>query len=133
MTSLDEAAQPMTLLKKKRLESGLSVAKVAELARVDRGTVWRIEEALIVDPKPASLLAIGDVLRIPHMDLFAAVGWLPSHELPSIGPYLQVKYAELPVAALYEIENHLAAVVRAHHGDVQPDRGPRRPASSEEL
>jgi transcriptional regulator with XRE-family HTH domain len=106
----EQTRQLVSLLSKKRAEAGLSVNEVARRALVDPGTAWRIEQGLIPTPKAESLTAIGGVLGIPSVDLFAIVGWIPSGELPSIGPYLRAKYRQLPDGALREIETHFEAV-----------------------
>jgi transcriptional regulator with XRE-family HTH domain len=106
----EQTRQLVSLLSKKREEAGLSVNEVARRALVDPGTVWRIEQGSIPTPKAESLRAIGKVLGISSADLFALVGWIPSGELPSIGPYLRAKYRQLPDGALREIETHFEAV-----------------------
>jgi len=106
----EQTVQLISLLSKKRSETGLSVNEVARRADVDPATVWRIEQGMIPTPKAESLLAIGRVLGIPSVDLFAIVGWIPSDELPTIGPYLHAKYHQLPPEALQEIEAQFEAV-----------------------
>jgi transcriptional regulator with XRE-family HTH domain len=109
-----QTVQLIKLLSKKRVEAGLSVNEVARRAGVDPGTAWRIEQGMIPTPKAESLKAIGKVLGIPSIDLFAIVGWIPSGELPSIGPYFRAKYSQLPDEALQEIEAHFAEVVHKY-------------------
>src|ERR1700758_5362681 len=96
----EQTEQLINLLAKKRKEAGLSINEVGRRAGVDVVTFWRIEQGMIPTPKAESLLAIGKVLGIPSSDLFAIVGWIPSGELPSIGPYLRAKYNHLPPEAL---------------------------------
>ena len=115
----EQTVQLINSLAKKRAESDLSVNEVARRANVDVGTVWRIEQGKIASPKAESLQAIGKVLGIPAIDLFAVVGWIASDELPSIGPYLRAKYRQLSDEALQEIETHFAEVV--HKYDVTFD------------
>jgi transcriptional regulator with XRE-family HTH domain len=109
-----QTVQLINLLAAKRKETGLSVNEVARRAEVDVGTVWRIEQGRIPTPKAESLKAIGRVLNIPAIDLFAIVGWIPSGELPSFGPYLRAKYPQLPAEASEEIEAQFEAVSRRH-------------------
>ncbi|MCV7101803.1 helix-turn-helix transcriptional regulator [Mycobacterium palustre] len=106
----EQTRQLVGLLSRKRAEAGLSVNEVARRALVDPGTVWRIEQGSIPTPRAESLTAIGGVLGIPAVDLFATVGWIPSRELPSFGPYLRAKYPQLPDGALREIEAYFEAV-----------------------
>ena len=105
----EQTVQLIGVLANKRRESNLSVNEVARRAEVDPGTVWRIEQGMIPTPKAESLNAIGKVLGIPSIDLFAIVGWIPSDELPSIGPYLRAKYGQLPAEAAQEIEKYFDA------------------------
>jgi transcriptional regulator with XRE-family HTH domain len=106
----EQTVQLINVLANKRRESHLSVNEVARRAEVDPGTVWRIEQGMIPTPKAESLKAIGNVLGIPSTDLFAIVGWIPSDELPSIGPYLRAKYAQLSAEALQEVETYFETV-----------------------
>jgi transcriptional regulator with XRE-family HTH domain len=119
----EQTVQLINLLSKKRAEAGLSVAEVGSRAGVDGGTVWRIEQGLIASPKAESLQAIGGVLGIPSIDLFAIVGWIPSSELPSIGPYLRAKYGQLPAEALRDIEAYVEAIARRHSVNLDGNHG----------
>jgi transcriptional regulator with XRE-family HTH domain len=126
----EQTVQLINLLSKKRAEAGLSNNEVARRADVDPGTVWRIEQGQIPTPKAESLKAIGDVLGIPALDLFAIVGWIPSDELPSIGPYLRAKYRELPGEAVQEIETHFQAVARKYGVSIEGNDRPLNAAAS---
>jgi transcriptional regulator with XRE-family HTH domain len=117
----DQTVQLINVLSKKRAESGLSVAEVARRANVDVAAVWRIEQGMIASPKAESLLAIGDVLGIPAVDLFTIVGWLPGDELPTLGPYLRAKYGQLPADAVERVEKYVTAVADAHDTDVEDE------------
>ena len=110
----DQTVQLIGLLSKKRAESGLSVNEVARRAKLPVSVVWKIEQGMIATPKAESLLAIGKVLGIPAIDLFAIVGWLPSDQLPSMGPYLRAKYRQLPAEALQELEDNFHVFVRRY-------------------
>lgn len=109
-----QTVQLINLLSKARAEAGFSVNEVARRAGVDPGTVWRIEQGMIPTPKAESLKAIGQVLGIPAIDIFATVGWIASEELPSIGPYLRAKYSGLPDEALQEIEARVRGLARVY-------------------
>lgn len=120
-----QTVQLINLLSIKRNEVGLSINEVARRAGVDPGTVWRIEQGMIPTPKAESLKAIGEVLGIPTIDLFAIVGWVPSAELPSIGPYLHAKYPQLPDETLEDIEAYF--YVAAHISGFSVDGEVGRP------
>ena len=104
----EEAEALADLLRTKRQQLGLTAREVARQARVDVGTVTRIEAAQILSPRPDSLTAIGQVLGIPAADLFATTEWLPRKELPTFWPYMRAKYKELPNEAVAEMEAYFA-------------------------
>ena len=120
----EQTVQLISLLAKRREEADLSVNEVARRADVDPGTVWRIEQGMIPTPKAESLKAIGKVLGIRSIDLFAIVGWIPSGELPAFGPYLRAKYHQLPDEARHEIEAHFTAVADKYGLSFDPNYGP---------
>jgi hypothetical protein len=79
---------------------------------------------MIASPKAESLQAIGKVLGIPSVDLFAIVGWIPAGEVPAIGPYLRAKYQHLPSEALQEIETQVLAVANKYGIDFEQSNSP---------
>ncbi|MGU3500921.1 helix-turn-helix domain-containing protein [Mycobacterium sp. C31M] len=110
----EQTVKLINLLKIKRTELHLSVNEVARRADVDPGTAWRIEQGQIGKPRAESLIAIGSVLGIPAMDLFATVGWLTADELPSLGAYLDVKYPDLPEPVSKHIQQHVEQILHAY-------------------
>ncbi|MDO3109836.1 helix-turn-helix domain-containing protein [Mycobacteroides abscessus] len=88
---------------------GFSANRVARRAGINPSTYWRIEAGQIPKPDTDSLLAIATALDIPTADLFAASGWLPDSELPSLRPYLRTKY-HLPPEALTKLEASVTAI-----------------------
>ncbi len=112
------------LLRERRQALGLTARELGRRAGVDNGTVIRIEQGLIPNPRPDNLRAIGRVLGIPAADLFAATDWLPREELPSFRPYLRTKYRELPDEAVAEIEAVFDRLAR--------DYGSRGPIGNED-
>jgi len=115
----EQTVQLINVLATKRRESNLSVNEVARRAEVDPGTVWRIEQGMIPTPKAESLKAIGKVLGIPSTDIFAIVGWIPGDELPSIGPYLRAKYAQLPEEAQRDVETYFETVANRYDVNIK--------------
>jgi transcriptional regulator with XRE-family HTH domain len=126
----EQTVELINVLSKKRAEAGLGIREVARQAGVDAGTVLRIEQGMIPTPKAESLQAIGKVLGIRSIDLFAIVGWIPSDDLPSIGPYLRAKYRQLPPEALQEIKTHFEAVAHKYGVSVERNDGPLGVAAS---
>ncbi|ADU00396.1 predicted transcriptional regulator [Mycolicibacterium gilvum Spyr1] len=110
----DQTVKLINLLKARRSELHLSVNEVARRADVDPGTAWRIEQGQIGKPRAESLIAIGSVLGISAMDLFATVGWLTADELPSLGAYLDAKYPNLPEPVSKHIEHHVEQILHAY-------------------
>lgn len=106
-----QTVQLIGLLSKKRTESGLSVAELARRGDLPVSVVWKIEQGMIASPRAESLIAIGDVLGIPSIDLFTIVGWVRANELPSIGPYLRAKYADLPEETSLEVEKRVTTSI----------------------
>lgn len=120
----EQQTQLINMLKQKRQELGLSVAELARRAGLDVGTVWHIESGSTASPKAESLQAIADALKIPAADLFAAAGWMPSRDLPTIRPYLRTKYHQLPPNAVQEIEIYFDEVAHRHGISFDPYDGP---------
>lgn len=104
----------MNMVQKQRSTLGLSINEVARRAKVDTGTVWRIEQGMIAKPTAKSLMAIGEVLGIPAIDLFSIAGWISADELPSLGTYLRTKLNHLPTEAVEDIEAYIASVARKY-------------------
>ena len=99
------------LLQSRREALGLSVREAARRAEVDKGTVSRIEQGQIPNPRPENIKAIAQVLRIPVSDLFAVAGWMPKDELPTLRPYLRTKY-NLTAKEMKEIEEDFARITK---------------------
>lgn len=110
----EQTVQLTNLLRNKRTELKLSVNEVARRANVDPGTAWRIEQGMIATPRAESLIAIGKVLDINAIDLFATAGWLTADDLPSLGTYLSAKYSHPPDAVIRHIEHHVNRILHAY-------------------
>lgn len=117
-----EARRLAARLRREREAKGLSASEVARRAGIDVGTVSRIEQGYIPNPRPESLVAMAAVLDMPASDLFATANWIPSNELPSFAPYLRAKYAHLPEAAQTEIEAFFSSMT-AKYGTAGPAPG----------
>ncbi|WP_280351514.1 helix-turn-helix domain-containing protein [Nocardia abscessus] len=98
-----------TLIERRRVLK-LSAHDVAERAAIDDSTYWRIESGETVSPPLDTIDSIAKALDMSTLDAFACLGWIPSNELPTIRPYLEVKYTQLPPEALYRIEGYLSAM-----------------------
>ncbi|WP_238305988.1 MULTISPECIES: helix-turn-helix domain-containing protein [Mycobacterium] len=110
----EQIAKLINLLKIKRTELRLSANEVAKRAKVDPGTVWRIEQGLIANPRVENLVAIGRVLAISPMELFTTAGWFTADDLPDFGTYLSTKFEGIPEAAVEDIEQYVDKTLDAH-------------------
>ncbi|WP_235657997.1 helix-turn-helix domain-containing protein [Mycobacteroides abscessus] len=108
-------------LRLRRESLGLSANEVARRANIYPSTYWRIETGQVPKPDTDSLLTIAAALDIPTADLFAASGWLPDSELPSLRPYLRTKY-HLPPEALSKLEASVKAIAGEY--GISIGRGP---------
>ncbi|MFI6169046.1 helix-turn-helix domain-containing protein [Nocardia sp. NPDC051052] len=97
------------ILTERRQALKLSMHDVARRASMEDTTYWRIETGRSATPQVDNAMAIAKALDMSCTDMFATLGWLPADELPSISPYLQAKYGQLPPEAFHRIEGYLVA------------------------
>ncbi len=112
------------ILKARRSELELSTYQVAAAAGIDQATVVRLENGAFTAPHPDKLARVAEGLNLSAADLFAVAGYTTPNELPDLGPYLRVKYCDLPEEDLERIEVFVAKVVKkisaASHRDAVP-------------
>lgn len=65
-----------TYVKKRRIEQGLSIRKLAELANISHTEVKRIEDGLRKQTSPQVLRSIASALGVPYENLMLAAGYL---------------------------------------------------------
>ena len=63
-------------IKEKRLEKGLSIRKLAELADISHTEVKRIEDGLRKQTSPQVIRSIATALNVPYEELMAAAGYI---------------------------------------------------------
>lgn len=112
------------LIRSRRIELGLSASQAARNAGMTPSTLTRLENGESTTPTAPSLQSLGEALDIRTADLFAALGWTPQDELPTLTPYLRRKYHDMPPDAIAEIEKHFAQVARDHGISVAGHTGP---------
>lgn len=95
-------------LKKRRTELGLSTYGVAELADMDQATVVRLEAGAISAPRPDKLSRIAKALDLSAADIFALADYTVPRDLPTLKPYLRVKYQDLSTEDVEKIEAYTA-------------------------
>jgi transcriptional regulator with XRE-family HTH domain len=96
-------------MQRRRRELGLSIRAVAEQSGLPSTTVFRIESGEIASPKPQQLDRIAHVLKVDVEDYYALMGYLTPDALPSLQPYLRVKY-NLPPQAARQIDEYFSAL-----------------------
>lgn len=73
------------LIKKKRLEKGLSIRRLAELSGISHTEVKRIEDGMRKQTSPQVIRSIAGALNVPYEELMAAAGYIdePAQEQES--------------------------------------------------
>ncbi|PPJ23148.1 XRE family transcriptional regulator [Nocardia nova] len=106
----DSSSILQSVLVERRQVLHLSSQQVAKRANLDHTTYWRIETGTVAKPQVENITAIARALDLSCADLFVLLGWLPSADLPTISPYLQARYSELPAEAHQRIRGYLVAL-----------------------
>lgn len=109
-------------IKRLREKRKLSMRGLASEAGIDSGALTRIEHGKVGSPQPDTLKALAMTLQVPLADMFAMADYVIPYDLPSITPYLQARYGQLPEDALVSIDSYLRQLIDEHGLD--PD-GPR--------
>lgn len=91
-------------LREHREAAGISIRSLAERIGVNPASILRFENGLVAFPRVDHLSAIATELRLPLADVLAMTDYPRPRPLPTIGPYLRSKYADLSPKALEEIE-----------------------------
>lgn len=81
----------------------MTIRQVAERADLDSGSITKLEQGHILNPRPRTLCAIAIALDSPAADLFALAGYTAPGDLPSIEHYLDTKYSHIPKDHTWEI------------------------------
>lgn len=118
-----QAQEVGTLVRNRRRELNLSVRQVARQAHIDRATLSRIEVGAIANPSTATLQAVAGTLGLSLSQLFA-VGSpdTPATPLPTLAPYLRIKYPDLSDQAVAEM-GHYFDYLQARYGEHRPAEG----------
>lgn len=118
------------LIRRRRLELGLSLRDVEDLTGLSRANLSRVE-AGNGGVRPEALGGLSRALRTPLADLYEAAGFPIPQALPSIRPYLRRAYNVTDKAA-DEIEAYLQRMSESANrieADLERLSGPERPAS----
>lgn len=113
------------LLRTRREQLGISIPQIAHATDMADSSYRRIESGEVAAPSPERLSAIAEALELPVSDLYAAAGWLPKRELPTLRPYLRTKY-NLTDEAAAAIDAEFGAIGRKYGIEFNRDTdGPR--------
>jgi transcriptional regulator with XRE-family HTH domain len=97
-----------------RKAHGVTIRGLAVQAGIDSGGLARLENGKIPNPRPDTLSALARVLNIPFADLFARAGYTAPRELPSVEPYLRIRYDCLSSKETQAITTIVEALARLH-------------------
>jgi transcriptional regulator with XRE-family HTH domain len=93
------------LIKKNRLERGLTLRAAADQIGYDHSYLGRLEAGDYESPAPKLLKNIAKALGIPIEDLYALSGYEVPDRLPNFAPYLRAKY-DLPDEAVERLDEY---------------------------
>jgi len=100
----DERARRLgEYIKAHREAQNLTIVALAIKTGINDGGLSRLERGKVPCPRPDTLCAVATALHLPLADLYTLAGYVVPDELPSIKPYLQAKYAELPEDVITEL------------------------------
>ena len=110
----DQAKAFGALIRRRRIERGISTHELGRLVGTKNSTIIRIEQGAFAAPRPDKLARIAAVLDMSLADVYAPAGYLVPDDLPSFGAYLLAKYRELPEAALAQLNGLFEELVTRH-------------------
>lgn len=121
MPPSQRAKQLGRLIKKYRLEKGLTQRAAADQMGYDHTYLARLEAGDYEAPRPKALKAIARVLEVPIEDLYALSGYQVEDRLPDLAPYLRAKY-DLPDEAIERLDEYFQ-MLRERYGVEEGSRG----------
>jgi transcriptional regulator with XRE-family HTH domain len=113
----DQAKRLAVILRRHRLQRGLSMRQVALQAGFNVATLATLEAGSNHGPQPSTLKALAEVLQIDLGRLYTELSWLPAQQLPNLAPYMRAKYHDLPDSAIAELEAYANRLIQRHGGD----------------
>lgn len=99
-----QAAELGALLREQRQGLGISTPRLAKLIGTRQSTVTRLEQGQFRSPHPDKLARIAKALNLDRVEVFARAGYVMADELPSLTPYLSIKYPELSESDIAELD-----------------------------
>lgn len=101
-------------LRSHRQAAGLSIGQLSRAVGIDRAQITRLEQGTVASPKADLLARIAECIQVSVADLYGLAGYSTANDLPSFVPYLRAKYADLPAAAVDQMERYFRQVARKH-------------------
>jgi transcriptional regulator with XRE-family HTH domain len=82
------------VIHRQRSKADLTQRELAEKAGVSHATIWHLECGDFKRPDPEKLQRIAHALDLSAGDFFASVGYTHPDHLPSLAPYLRIKFGD---------------------------------------
>lgn len=117
-----------TLIKKARLERGLSLYELGRRLNMPASTIYRIEEEGAI-PSTSRLDAIARELGLDPTEVMSAAGHEHLAELPSLPHYLRTKYPDMPDEAFTDLSKTINRLADKYGFD--PDHTSPHPGEDE--
>jgi transcriptional regulator with XRE-family HTH domain len=96
------------LIRRERAKAKLNQRELAEKTGVIHTTILRLEHGKFGRPDPEKLERIAHALNLGAGDFFALAGYMRSDHLPSLDPYLQIKFEDdLSVKDRKDVERYI--------------------------
>lgn len=110
----EQAIELAKYLRIQREAANVSQRSIAKVAGVDQSQIVRLEQGLVLNPRPEVLAAYAESTGVPIADLFAMAQMPVARGLPTLRPYLRAKYRELPPEDADKIEAFVEELMRQH-------------------
>jgi transcriptional regulator with XRE-family HTH domain len=95
-----QASELGKLLRQGRERRGISTYGLAKQVGTIQSTIVRLEQGQFGAPRPDKLDRIAKALDLDRVEVFARAGYIMADELPSLEPYLAIKYPDLSERAI---------------------------------
>ena len=116
-------------LRAEREARGWSARDLAERSGVPDSTIVRIESGFIATPRPDKLSKLARALELSLAEVYGRAHYSVPEGLPTLRPYLQAKYPQLPAAAINQIQVYVERVAK-RHGVSLTDPAPGAPETT---
>lgn len=109
----EQAARLGELIRRKRIEAGMSTHELGKIVETRNSTIIRLEQGAFAAPSPDKLARIAEALGMTLADIYGHAGYAVPGDLPGFHAYLPTRYKRLPadaIAELTEVFDRLAAL-----------------------